>query len=160
MVEQERASGPSGQSPPQGVPDLRERRWALMRDVASFQVKMVVEGLRDILLVPLTLGAAAFGLLFGGQHPERLYRDVLRAGYRFDGWLNLFGTIGKRHPSLREGERGRAESDSEDPTIDQYFRAIETKLVEQHARGGVTRQAKEKVDRWLDTLHGVTSKKD
>ena len=72
-------------------------------------------------------------------------------------WLNLFGTIGRRHPSLQKGES--ATDEGEDQTIDQYFRAIETKLVDQHARGGVTRQAKEKVDGWLDTLHSVTRSK-
>lgn len=153
MAEQDRAPTSSGPPQPPDASDLRERRWALMRDVASFQIKMIVEGLRDVLLVPLTLGAAVFGLLFGGQHPERLYRDVLRAGHRFDGWLNLFGTIAPTHPSL-----GETEADTR--TIDEYFRAVETKLVEQHARGGVTRQAKEKVDHWLDTLHGDASKED
>lgn len=130
----------------------KERRWQLIRDVLVFQVKMIVEGLRDVLLVPATLLAAAFGVFLGGERPERMFHDVLRAGHRFDTWLNLFGPTGQRPPpqELASGE---------DPTIDQYFERIEEKLVEQHGRGGMTRSARQAVDSWLDTIQNATRKK-
>ncbi|MEM9384516.1 MAG: hypothetical protein AAGA68_05605 [Pseudomonadota bacterium] len=62
-------------------------RWGLLRDAAAFQVKLVVDGLRDVLLSPLSLIAAIAGLALG-RH-EWFY-DLLHLGRRTERWIDLF----------------------------------------------------------------------
>ncbi len=159
--EQDGAESPRARTEPVADPgesgagdaaQLSQRRWQLIRDMLVFQAKMLIEGLRDVALVPLTLLAGAFGLLFGREQPERLFHDVLRAGHRFDTWLNLFAPTGKRAPPVAPGS-------GEKPTIDQYFERIEHQLLEQHGRGGLTRSARKTVDDLLDSLQDATRKK-
>ena len=42
--------------------ERKRNRWLLIRETLAFQAKMLLEGTRDLLLVPLTLLAAALGL--------------------------------------------------------------------------------------------------
>lgn len=73
-------------TPPPGPPN-----GVLIRDLLIFQLKLWMDGLKDIVLAPLSLFAAAADLLLGpGRRGPRLYR-VLRLGERYDLWLNLFG---------------------------------------------------------------------
>jgi hypothetical protein len=74
----------------------------LIRDLLIFQLKLWLDGLKDVVLSPLSLIAAAMDLLLGpGRRGPRLYR-VLRLGERFDLWLNLFGAA-KAAQHSREG---------------------------------------------------------
>jgi hypothetical protein len=70
----------------------------LIRDLLIFQLKLWMDGLKDIVLSPVSIVAAVMDLLLGpGKNGPRLY-GVLRLGERFDLWLNLFGAAGKaRH---------------------------------------------------------------
>jgi hypothetical protein len=131
------ASGPP--SLPRPASDLRERRWLLIRDLAGFSIKLFLEAIRDIVLIPLALGAGALGILLGGAEPERWFRAVLELGRRFDGWLDLFGG---REPS--------------GPTLDGQLQRLEAVLREQSQRSGLTAQAKLAIDRTLDALQGVS----
>ena len=123
---------------------LDDRRWGLIRDVLVFQAKMVLEGLRDVMLPIATLVAGVAGLALGGKRPERAFHDVLRAAARFDVWLNLFGPVGKRGrvAHLAPGPEG----------VDRYFHALEALIVEQHEKGTLTRSARQTIDGWLDRL--------
>jgi hypothetical protein len=72
----------------------------IVRDLLIFQMKLWMDGAKDIVLAPVSLGAAALDLLLGpGRNGPRMYR-VLRMGERFDLWLNLFGAAkgAGRHP--------------------------------------------------------------
>jgi len=63
----------------------------IIRDLLIFQVKLWLDGLKDIVLSPVSIGAATLDLLLGPtRRGPRLY-TVLRIGERFDLWLNLFG---------------------------------------------------------------------
>lgn len=62
----------------------------LLRDLLIFQVKLVLDGLKDIVLMPVTIGAAAIDLLFPGPRPGHRFYMVMAVGERFDRWLNLF----------------------------------------------------------------------
>lgn len=65
-------------------PDLL---WRLM----VFQLKLVMDGLRDVALVPISLIAGVIGVVRGGPDADRLFEDVLRFGRRTETWINLFG---------------------------------------------------------------------
>ena len=122
--------------------ELREpERWELIRDVLAFQAKLVIDGLRDVLLSPISIAAALAGVLLGGDRPGRYFYELLRVGRRSDDWINLFGT--RVTGDAIEDHEGR---------VDSYFDRIEDALLQQVARGGITASAKEALDRALDSV--------
>ena len=68
-----------------------DTRFQLVWQVLLFQFKLAADGLRDLLLVPISLGAGILGLLVGGDDPDQYFRRLLRFGRRTDIWINLFG---------------------------------------------------------------------
>ena len=71
--------------------DRDKSRLQLLLDVFVFQFKLAADGLRDVLLSPLSMIAAIMGLIAGGDDPYRYFRDLLRFGRRTEIWINLFG---------------------------------------------------------------------
>jgi len=118
-------------------------RWQLVRDMVVFQIKLALDGFRDLLFSPLSLGAGLIDLLTGGRRPGRYFYEVLALGGRSEGWINLFGA-----PNLP----GRQEVSAPGPTIDTFVKQIEGLVVEQYERGGLTASAKDAIDRSLDTI--------
>ena len=71
----------------------------LIRDLVILQLKLWLDGVKDIVLSPLSIGAAVLDLLFGPPDTgHRLYK-VLGLGERFDLWLNLYGATGRAETS-------------------------------------------------------------
>ncbi len=66
-------------------------RWVIVRDLGIFQLKLALDGLKDIILMPVSIAAAAMAIFFGGEERGRLFYMILRGGEKFDLWLNLFG---------------------------------------------------------------------
>jgi len=66
-------------------------RAALLRRSILLQLKLVVDGLRDFLLVPIAMGATLLGLLRGGDEPAREFNRVIELGRATDEWIDLFG---------------------------------------------------------------------
>ncbi len=132
--------------------DRTARRWALARDVIALQLKLVLEGIRDVVLGPLGLIAGLAGVLTDPERPARLFRGVLRGGVRFDRWLNLFGAL----------ERCDAH-DPEEPALpvetsaDDWLNKIEQAVVDQYERGSLTRSAKDRIDRLIGAAQKRTS---
>lgn len=72
-------------------PSRMPSKGVLLRDFLIFQLKLWMDGLKDIVLAPVSLFAVILDLLRGpGRRGPRLY-TVLRMGERYDLWLNLFG---------------------------------------------------------------------
>lgn len=70
------------------TPDISTpARSALVRDLLIFVLKLWLDGLKDVVLFPVALGTASIDFVFR----TRSFYRVLRAGERFDLWLNLFG---------------------------------------------------------------------
>lgn len=121
-------------SPPPG------NRWALFRDVFKFQAKLVVDGLRDALMIPVSLVAAVVGVLMEPKSPDRLFNKVLDFGRKTESWINLFG---------------RAERE---PGIDELFGRLEQRIKDQYEKGGITASAKDTIDLSLDRLNDGVGK--
>lgn len=69
-------------------------RWTILRDLVIFQIKLVLDGLKDVVLGPVSVVAAVIPLIFGpGARRARVFYNVLRLGERYDLWLNLFGAV-------------------------------------------------------------------
>lgn len=115
-------------------------RWRLIRDALVFQGKLVLDGLMDIALGPLSLIAALVGLLGQGYEAEGLFYRVLRLGRRFEVWVNLFGS------APPEENSGAGEC------VDAHVERLERFLAEQVRQGGMTAQVKARIDAWLDAV--------
>lgn len=118
----------------------------MIRDVAVFQVKLVADGILDLLFVPISLGAAIVSLMKGGPRPGTEFYDVLHLGRRGERWINLFGAASQLH--------GPESDDSSLPgeDIDKLVAKIESFVVDEYRSGRVTVQAKEKFDRAIAAM--------
>ncbi len=135
-IESEEAKKPDG-------PD----RWTLIRDVAVFQIKLLFDGFRDLLLLPISLITGIVSLVKGGREPSSEFYDLLRIGRRSERWINLFGAASHLHGSPSDEDRFPVED------VDAMVSRVESYVVDEYRRGGVTAQAKERLDKALDLLH-------
>ena len=101
----------------------RSPRAELVRDAAIFQIKLLADGLRDALLIPLSLVAALVGLLRGGEDCDREFARVIKLGRRSERWINLFG---HQRPLGRTGTAG---------SMDTIIEQVESSVVKQYRRG-------------------------
>jgi hypothetical protein len=69
-------------------PGTRSR---LFRDVVVFQVKLGMEALLDLTLIPVSLAAAGLDLLLGNWRRPRWFHAVLRFGERCERRIDLWG---------------------------------------------------------------------
>jgi hypothetical protein len=132
------------------IPDRR----TMIRDVAVFQLKLLADGFRDLLLLPASLIAAIVALLKKGPKPGTEFYELLRAGRRSENWINLFGAVSQVHGPAHGDERLPGED------IDKLVSKIESFVVEEYRRGSVTGQAKEKLDRALQVLRKYQKRQD
>jgi hypothetical protein len=70
-------------------------RWVILRDLMIFQIKLVMDGAKDIVLAPLSLGAVLLDLVLPAGRPGRRFYAVMRLGESFDRWLSLFSAAEK-----------------------------------------------------------------
>lgn len=96
----------------------QRNRVEVLRDVIVFQLKLVVDGLRDLLLIP---SSAVIGLYSAivSPHPGEPFYRLLRAGHATERWIDLFGDA---YPD-----------DDDTPMRDRYasrWSEVETKLRE------------------------------
>lgn len=64
--------------------------------VAVFELKLALDGLKDLVLAPLALGALLGDFIISERNRGDFTRWVMRLGERFDSWLNLYGGDGPR----------------------------------------------------------------
>ena len=122
-------------------------RRTLVRDIAILQVKLVVDGLRDFILVPVSLVAGIMSLVKSGDEPATEFYDLLKMGRRSERWINLFGAAERVHGPENEDDQLLPED------IDALVGRVESFVVDEYQKGGVTKQAKDQVDKALNKLH-------
>jgi len=131
---------------PEAENDLSDR-WTLIRDVAVLQVKLIVDGLRDLILVPLSLIAGIVSLASSekGVPGSQFYR-LLGVGKQTELWINLFGAMRNAPPDL---EYPMPFPDSD---MDEIVGKIEAFVVNEEKRGGMTAQARERFEKAIDAM--------
>ena len=122
-------------------------RWTLIRDLFVFQAKLLVDGLRDLLLVPASLIAGVWSLVSGdnGRPGPQFYR-LVSLGKESELWIDLF----KAYENAPEEVRRKHELAVSN--MDELVGKFESFVVEEYERGGVTAQAKERIDKALDAI--------
>lgn len=77
---------------------MSDKRFPVFRDVIIFQVKLLVDGLRDLLLSPVSIIAAFIDLLVPGDDGGKRFYRVVHFGRRTERWINLFGMADRHDP--------------------------------------------------------------
>ncbi len=106
--------------------ETRSPRAELIRETALLQIKLLADGFRDAVLIPISLLATLIGLLRGGDKPNREFRRVIKLGRRSERWINLFGQqrpLGKPHPA---------------DSLDNVLGQVESAIVKQYRKGQTT----------------------
>ena len=90
-------------APGRSVPSpVGKDRNVIIRDLVIFQIKLLLDGLKDIVLSPMSIVAAALDILSPTKHRGKRLYAVLTLGERFDKWLNLFN-VSERAAAHEEG---------------------------------------------------------
>jgi hypothetical protein len=101
-------------------------RITLIRETAVLQLKLIADGFRDAVLIPISLLAALVGLLRGGEDCDREFRRLIKLGRRSERWINLFGhqqPLGVSHPA---GSMDKILNQVESVVLDQYKKGRST----------------------------------
>ena len=74
--------------------EIHATRSVLVRDFLIFCLKLTLDGVKDVLMIQLSVAAVVLDLLRPGKR-SRLFYKVMGLGERIDLWLNLHGAIAK-----------------------------------------------------------------
>ena len=113
-------------------------RLRLLRDATVLQLKLVADGFRDALLIPVSFVAALVGLLRGGEGCDAEFRRVIDLGRRSERWINLFGQKPPPDVSHPAG------------SMDRILEQVESIVVEQYKKGKSAAEAREAVRKAID----------
>jgi hypothetical protein len=124
----------------------------LIRDVAVFQFKLIVDGLRDFVLVPVSLFAGILSLVTGRNGvPGSYFYELLGLGKQTEQWIDLFGAMRNAPPGLAEHIH------FPDGNMEDVLENIETFVRDEEKRGGMTTQARERLE---TVLRGLKNRRD
>ena len=135
-----------------GVVRVRRQRWMVLRDLVVFQAKLLLDGIKDLVLVPASIVVGIYGLLSDRDEPGRSFYGLLAEARRFDRWVDLFGAL-PAEQNAPEPAPDAVTAALPPEGLDGYVRRLERVLVEQYERGGLTAKAKDALDDALDRLH-------
>jgi hypothetical protein len=119
-------------------------RWELIRDVLVFQGKLFVDGLRDLVWAPVSVGLAIMDLLGIGKSAGLHFYNFLYFGRKAEDFINLFGATdhATSHAVATRSTEG----------LDALVHRVEGLVRQEYERGGITASAKKAVDRALDNI--------
>lgn len=117
------------------------KRGALIRNAVVFQLKLITDGFRDLVLVPVSLVATLIGLLRGGDEPEREFLQVIEIGRESEQWINLFGN----HDGPDDANAVAS--------IDALFTKVEATLKQHYKAAGTSESAQAEIDEALQVAH-------
>lgn len=121
--------------------------WTLIRDIAILQVKLVVDGLRDLILVPASLVAGIISLSKTQDGvPGAQFYTLVGVGKQSERWINLFGAYENAPPEVTE------QNHFGDADIDDIVSRVESFVVDEYKRGGVTAQARDRMSKAMDAM--------
>ena len=115
----------------------RATRWALVRKAFVFQVKLALDGIKDLVLSPMVFVALLFDLVRPTKQPGKNLGRVFRAGLVFEEWLDLWAPA--RDPDVAR------ESDAQVPLaggFDSGLSQVEMAVRERLESGQIADKAK------------------
>jgi|SRR5215831_15966240 len=132
-----------------GPENHRADRWRFLRDVLVFQLKMLLDNIRDFALMPITLVAAGIDLISKGDREGALFYKVLRWGSHSERVIDVYSAI--------EGDDNDLKI-NRSYTVDGVIARLEGVLVREYEKGGTAASIKAAMDRAIDQLHAETNR--
>jgi hypothetical protein len=134
---------------PSSLPQTnRDERWKFLRDVLVFQLKMLLDNVRDFALMPISLVAAAIDLVVRGEREGSLFYKVLRWGAHSETMIDVYSAIKRQEPGDFRV--------SQNYTVDGVIARLEGVLMREYEKGGTAASIKAAMDRAIDQLHAET----
>ncbi|MGI8432075.1 MAG: sensor histidine kinase [Chthoniobacterales bacterium] len=127
-------------------PDSSER-WRFLRDVLVFELKMLLDNVRDFALMPLSLVAALFDLLVKGEREGALFYQVLAWGAHSERVIDVYSAL----------ENQEEVAINPNYTVDAVVARLEQVLTREVEKGGTAASVKAAMDRTIDQIHRETS---
>ena len=97
----------------------------LLKRLLRFQFKLALDGLRDVILSPIAIGAVILGIVREGRSDEP-FEAVLRFGRHSDVWIDLFENHADDPPAADDAPVANASA---------LFGAVESALREEYEKG-------------------------
>lgn len=97
----------------------------LVRRVVLLQVKLLADGLRDFVMMPLSVAAAALGILSQRRDSELYLDKLMYFGRETDRWINLFDHDNPDSPDRRA-------------PLDRVAEEIEATILRDYENGGLS----------------------
>ena len=89
-------------------------RKVTLRDFAIFQVKLFLDGMKDLVAFNLSIVAIILDFISGRGKRPRLFYSVVRGSERFDKWLNLHSVVNQMDElGSEDGFFGGADDDDD-----------------------------------------------
>ncbi|MEE8463405.1 MAG: hypothetical protein V3S53_01345, partial [Gammaproteobacteria bacterium] len=129
-------------------------RTELIRDAVFFQGKLLLDGVRDLVLVPISIVAALIDLATGEKPAGRRFYSVVQLGRRSEHWINLFGAADR---SPHENRWGHGE---QSVRLDDLVEQVEKVVKDQYAEGGVSGSARNALNKALDALNDNVTRRE
>ncbi len=106
------------------------------RDFLIFQAKLMLDGLRDVVVFNLSIGAMVLDVLAGRGRRPRLFYSVVRLSERWELWLNMHSVVEELESSdTDDGLFGASEAGS-DTLLGQIEQAVRGGDREERGRRG------------------------
>jgi hypothetical protein len=124
-------------------------RWKFLRDVLVFQLKMLLDNVRDFALMPISLVAALIDVVSRGEREGALFYRVLQWGSHSEKVIDVYSAIEHHETGDFKISPGY--------TVDGVIARLEGVLVRECEKGGTAASIKTAMDRAIDQLHAETS---
>jgi hypothetical protein len=92
---------------------VQATRGVTIRDFLIFQLKLVIDGFKSVVVFQLSIGAMILDLISGRGRRPRLFYSLLRINERFDLWLNLNGPATRLDSGNGDGLFGASKAGSD-----------------------------------------------
>ena len=123
-------------------------RWRFIRDVVVFQLKMLLDNIRDFALMPVSLAAAVIDLVYKGEREGALFYRVLRWGRHSEEVIDVYSAIEAHDPGSFKV--------SPNYKVDALIARLEEVVVREVEKGGTAASIKAVMDRTIDEVNRGT----
>ncbi len=89
-------------------------RGPALRDFVAFQLKLLLDGAKDVAAFKLSIVAIVVDLIAGRRREPKAFYWVVRASHRFERWLGLHRVKGMRRLPPSERGAGAGVPDADD----------------------------------------------
>ena len=126
-------------------------RLSFIRDAVVFQGKLLLDGIRDLFLMPVALVVSIIDLITPTDPPGRRFYEVVHFGRQTERWIDLFEAAG-RAPDASEQRLG-----IELPSLDECVNQFEQRIRAERENGDISASARDAIERIVAAARNAAS---